>query len=186
VADVECAIPHRPRAETDTRLLTAIAARQHGVVTGADLAAAGFGRGAVARRVADGRLRRLHASVFLLGPLHGPRTREMAAVLACGPGAVLSHQAAAALWGFGPAWRGAVDVIVAGRHPRRAGIRVHRGTLDPLDTRRREGVPTTSPARTLLDLAAVVPVARLENALEEAQVLKLVTPVQVAALLTQP
>jgi predicted transcriptional regulator of viral defense system len=140
------------------RAVMALAARQHGVVTTADLAAAGIGPRGIAKRVAEARLRRLHRGVFLVGPLPGPHMHEMAAVLACGHGAVVSHHAAAVLWGIRPVWRGPIDVTVAGRQPRPgAGIRVHRArTLEPRDTRRREGIPLTAPARTLLDLASVV------------------------------
>jgi very-short-patch-repair endonuclease len=114
--------------------------------------------------------------VFLVGPLIGRWTREMAAVLACGDGAVLSHRSAASLWALRPAWRGPVDVT-APRQPRPgATITVHRKRLDPRDTRRREGVPVTAPARTLLDIASLLPERDLARAVEEAQVLKLVTP----------
>jgi very-short-patch-repair endonuclease len=162
-----------------------VAARQHGVVTTADLAAAGIGARGVARRLADGWLRRLHRGVFLVGPLHGARTKEMAAVLACGSGAALSHCSAAALWGMTRPWLGPLEVTVTeGASRGCAGIRVHRvQSVDPRDTRRREGVPTTSPARTLLDIAALVTSAQLSRALEEAQVQRLVTARQVAALL---
>lgn len=86
--------------------------------------------------------------MYLVGPLTGPLTYEMSAVLACGPGAVLSHRSAAALWRISPAWRGPIDVTVAGSHPRsRRGVRVHRSRS--LEATRRERVPLTAPARTL-------------------------------------
>jgi very-short-patch-repair endonuclease len=153
-----------------------LAARRHGVVTAADLAAAGLVRRAVSRRVAQGRLRRLHRGVFLVGPLEGPRTREMAAVLAVGHDAAISHRSAAALWEIlPPVDDPIVDVSVTRGHPRhRPGIQVHR-------TRRlhrsvNAGIPVTTPLRTLVDLAAVSVDAReLERAVEEAQVRRLVT-----------
>ncbi len=75
-----------------------------------------------------------------------------AAVLACGPGAVLSHRSALALWGLTPNWPSRFDLIVPGdRRPK--GIRVHRATLAPHDIRRRDRIAVTSPARTLLDCA---------------------------------
>jgi very-short-patch-repair endonuclease len=143
----------------------------------ADLAAAGLSRGAVARRVADGRLRRLHCGVFLVGPLPVARTREMAAVLACGESSVVSHRAAAAMWGIRQPRHGDVDVTVTARHPRdKRGVRVHRTRhLDPQDVTRREGVPITTAARTLLDLACTVDGRELARALEEAEVQRLVT-----------
>jgi very-short-patch-repair endonuclease len=157
------------------RGLMVLAQRRHGVVTTAELMAAGIGPRGIARRVADGRLRRLHRGVFLVGPLIGPRTHEMAAVLACGPGAVLSHRSAAALWRIRPAWHGPIDVTVAGTQPRsRRGIRIHRSRA--LEAAHREGVPVTAPARTLLDIAALVSERDLARAVEEAQVLRLTTP----------
>jgi predicted transcriptional regulator of viral defense system len=165
------------------RVVAGIAARQHGVVTTAQLVAAGIGPRGIAGRVRDGRLRRLHRGVFLFGPLTGPWTREMAAVLACGEGAVVGYQAAGALWRIRPPWHGPIDVIVT-RHPRPGPkIRIHRARLDVRETRRREGIPVTSPARTLLDLAAVVDERDLARALNEAQVLRLVTPQELAQII---
>jgi very-short-patch-repair endonuclease len=102
----------------------------------------------------------------------------MAAVLACGETAVLSHRSAAALWGIRHAWLGPPEVTVTdGASRGRPGISVRRTrVLTAADTRRREGVPVTAPARTLLDLAAVVDRPDLARALNEAQVLRLVTP----------
>jgi predicted transcriptional regulator of viral defense system len=109
------------------RALSAIAARQHGVVGLADLSAAGIARGALAHRVAEGRLSRLHRGIYLVGPVRTPHTREIAAVLAAGDGAVLSHRSAAALLGIGAPPAGLVEVTVAGRKARhRPGIRIHR------------------------------------------------------------
>src|SRR4051795_3682340 len=169
--------PQRLELATE-RALSTIAVRQHGVLTSAQLAAAGVGQRGVSRRVADGRLGRLHRGVFLLGRLIGPWTREMAAVLACGATAVLSHRSAAVLWGVLRAWYGLPEVTVTdGRSRGRPGLRVYRTTrLDPRETRRREGVPVTAPARTLFDIASVIPERDLARAVEEAQVLRLVTP----------
>jgi very-short-patch-repair endonuclease len=78
--------------------------------------------------------------------------RAMAAVLACGPGAVLSHGSAAALWGFFKRWDEPFEVTVA-RDRRPRDIRVHRCQLTPADKKRQLGIPVTSPARTVLDCA---------------------------------
>src|SRR5215212_2302837 len=81
------------------RALAALAARQYGVVSGAQLQALGVDRNAIAYRVRIGRLHRVHRGVFAVG--HGALTRNgrlLAAVLACGDGAVLSHRSAARLW----------------------------------------------------------------------------------------
>jgi very-short-patch-repair endonuclease len=106
----------------------------------------------------------------------------MAAVLACGGAAVLSHRSAAVLWGLLRAWYGPPEVTVTdGRSRGRPDLRVYRTRwLDPRETRRREGVPVTAPARTLLDLATVISERDLARAVEEAQVLRLVTPRQLA------
>jgi len=154
--------------------VAALAARQHSVVTGEQLAAAGLGQHAIARRVRDGRLRRMHRGIYLAAPLPAPLTPEMAAVLACGDSAVLSHESAAALWGLRPRPDGDVDVTVAGRRVRpRRGIRIH--SARELAAARRHGIPVTTPARTLLDLAAHLPQRELDRAVEEAQLKRLVT-----------
>jgi len=100
----------------------------------------------------------------------------MAAVAAYGEGALLSHTSAGALWALCQAPPDVVHVTVHGRsaHPRE-GICVHRTTLHPADMTRREGIPVTSPARTLLDLATEVSRRNLARAAEEAQVHRLVT-----------
>jgi very-short-patch-repair endonuclease len=152
------------------------AARRHGVITTAQLAQAGVTKDAVASRLRRGWLRRLHRGVYLVGPLEGPLTRPMAAVAACGEGALLSHDSAAALWGLRPAPAGPVHVTVNGRWAhRRDGIRVHEGAIHPADITTHHQVPVTSPARTLLDLAAQTTQRQLDRAVNEARVLRLVT-----------
>ena len=157
-----------------------IAARQHGVVVLWQLAAAGLERGAVAHRVAQGRLIPIHRGVYLLGPLKAQFTDAMAAVLACGDGAVLSHHAAAALYGLRPAQAtpGDIDVTVPARNARtRPGIHVHRVRwLAPTEVTRHEGIPVTTPHRTLLDLATMLAPSELTRALEQAQVHGLMDP----------
>ena len=97
----------------------------------------------------------------------------MAAVLACGEGAVLSHTSAAALWGLRPSASSMIDVTVPGRGGRRpqAGIRLHRSSLTEADVTTRDRIPTTTPARTLLDAAGVFPAAGLRRAVAQAQAL---------------
>jgi very-short-patch-repair endonuclease len=158
----------------DARVM-AIARRQHGVVTAQQLAAAGLVPKAIARRVAQGRLKRLHRGVYLVASLPAQLTAEMAATLACGDNAVLSHHSAAALWGIRPRQPGAIHVTVPGERPRaRNGIRTHRARK--LDRTTRHRIPTTTPARTLLDLAPLLLQAQFDRSLEEAQVQRLVTP----------
>ena len=97
-----------------------------------------------------------------------PKAVWMASVLAGGPGAVLSHEASAALWDL-LRFAGLPQVTVRGRAGQRPGLRVHCGSFEPDETTVRDAIPTTTVARTLLDLAAVVPVHRLEWAVAEAE-----------------
>ncbi len=150
--------------------MAAVAERQHGVVTFGQLREAGFTSSAIERRLQSGRLRLLHRGVYLVLPFPLPHTAEMAAVLACGPGALLSHLSAAALWGWRGGVAGPLDVAVVRKCGRRPGIRAHRvGTLAEQERTVREGIPVTSPARTLIDLAAVLPARELEQACARAE-----------------
>ncbi|HEX2104548.1 MAG TPA: type IV toxin-antitoxin system AbiEi family antitoxin domain-containing protein [Solirubrobacteraceae bacterium] len=105
-----------------------LAARQHGVVSRGQLRALGLGDGAIDRRASRGSLHRLHRGVYAVGhPLLTPRGHWLAAVLACGTGAVLSHAAAAALWELRATAAVSIDVTAAGSGARkRPGVRVHR------------------------------------------------------------
>jgi predicted transcriptional regulator of viral defense system len=166
----------RRRAGELDCLIDGLASQQHGIVAGAQLRRLGLDDRRVRRRVEAGRLHRIHQGVYAVGyrPLsaHG---RRMAAVLACGSGAVLSHRSAAALWGLRENRRGSYDVTAPNRRGRiPAGIEAHRdGTLVPADRTVLHGIPCTSVERTLLDLAAVVPVGELRKAISEAEVLRL-------------
>jgi very-short-patch-repair endonuclease/predicted transcriptional regulator of viral defense system len=161
------------------RRIAEIAGKQLGVVSAAQLRAAGFGEGAIKRRLRAGRLHRIHRGVYLVG--HGVAAEgatEMAAIVACGPGSAISHRSAARLWGLPSlaSWRTPVEVTVPGRDPgRKRAIRVYRvGDLDARDVRSALGIPATSPARTLLDLAAVLPMGAIEGAIAEARAHRLV------------
>jgi hypothetical protein len=124
-------LPHGIHAESSPppgdRPLAAVAARQWGVISRSQLEALGLGRGAIAWRVREGRLHRLHAGVYAVGHKRvGREGRYLAAVLACGPGAALSHRAAAAWWGLLASDATRVDVSASrGRHGG-PGIRLHR------------------------------------------------------------
>jgi hypothetical protein len=153
-----------------------LAERQHGVVSLAQLKSFGLSARAVRDRVASGRLTRIHRGVYAVG--HGRLTmhgRWMAAVLAYGPRAVLSHRSAAALRGIRPDNRSRSDVTVPSPSARsRAGIDVHTSaSLQPADLGVVDGVPCTSLARTLLDLADVVDARGVERAVDQAEVLRL-------------
>jgi very-short-patch-repair endonuclease len=156
--------------------IAALAGRQHGVVALPQLVGLSLGARAVAARVAAGRLHRLHRGVYAVGhPLLTAEARWMAAVLACGEGALLSHRSAAILWGLRESGGPRVDVSATRRVGRgRAGIRVHwRPSLGVADSRSCRGVPCTSVARTLLDLAAVLRPSELEHACDRAEQLRL-------------
>ena len=139
------------------------------------LLAAGFVARSIAHRVETGRLIRLHRGVYAVGHRPpSPHARAMAAVLACGPGAVLSHRSAAALWDLGR-WPREVEVIArnARQHD---GIRVHRSrTLTRADITRHYAIPVTTPARTLKDLARVLNPPALTRAVNEARLRQLVS-----------
>ncbi|MFI5040070.1 MAG: type IV toxin-antitoxin system AbiEi family antitoxin domain-containing protein, partial [Solirubrobacterales bacterium] len=105
---------------TDLRL-AAVAGRQYGVISLDQLRALGLSRSAVQDRAYSGRLHRIHHCTYSLVPLTllGRDGRAMAAVLACGPGAVLSHRSAAALHGIRATARTNIDVTIPGRSPRK-------------------------------------------------------------------
>jgi len=164
-------------ADDKDRRLAALAAMQWGVVSRAQLSGAGLDKDAVARRVARGRLHRLHPGVYAVGHTAlRAEARWLAAALACGPGAVLSHVTAGAIWDLRPASTAAIDVTVPSGAGRAAphGVRLHRhAALRPEEVTVRDGLPVTTPARTLLDLAATRPRRELERALDQAEVLQL-------------
>jgi len=160
------------RPEEAERAVSALARRQHGVVSWEQLAGFGLTAGWVQHRVARGWLRRLHRGVYLVGPLEVQHSRAMAATLAAARGALLSHYSAAVLWDLRPPREGPMEITVVGREIRqRDGIRMHTVTdLHPTDMNRNHGIPVTSPARTLLDLATTATPRDLARATEEAQV----------------
>jgi very-short-patch-repair endonuclease len=153
--------------------------RQHGVVTRAALLELGFGSRSIEHRVASGRLHLVSPGVYAVGrPELTPRGRWMAAVLACGDGAVLSHRSAAELWGIGYEERGRIDVSIRRKSKiTRKGITVRaRPSLDAGSVVRRFGIPVTHPVQTLIDLATELKIMRLERAVNEADKLDLVDP----------
>ena len=154
-----------------------LATRQGGAVSLEQLRALGMSTRATHRRVATGRLHRVHLGVFAVGHLAlTPDGRRWADVLACGPRAVLSHRSAAVLWGLIGDERGR-DVIVRGRPGGRAtprGVRLHRPRrLDDDEIAEIRGLAVTTVPRTLVDLAAVLRPDRLGRAVHEAEFLGL-------------
>ena len=165
-----------------------MAAERDGVLSLAQLRACGLDADAVARRVAAGRLHRVHRGVYAVG--HAGltlRARFRAAVLACPDGAALSHFAAAVFWRFSTWEERRIEVTTVGSGGRRIdGVRVHRSrTLDERDVLRRDDLRVTSPARTLLDLAAVLPETALRSIVRRAQAQHSVSIRQILELLAR-
>lgn len=158
-----------------------VAERQLGLITTAQLEAAGIGRGAIAARRGRGLLHPVHRGVYLVGhatPV--PGARALAAVLACRPKAFVSHSSAALLWGLTEAEPQETEVTIPERNCRsRAGIIVHKTrSLHPHDRTTKFGIPITSPARTAIDYASTSSYGEAERAIAEAFALKLVTEPQ--------
>jgi predicted transcriptional regulator of viral defense system len=158
------------------RLIAALAERQDGVVSRIQLLALDVGEGAIKLRLRTGRLHQLHVGVYAVGHrVMSERGRLRAALLACGPGAVVSHRSAARLWGLRWAHPARPEIIVSGRsHRRRPGVAIHRPrVIRAEDVTSIAGFPTTTPARTLFDLAHDAPRRELADALEQADVRRL-------------
>jgi hypothetical protein len=149
--------------------------RQWGVASLAQLRAAGLSADAVERRVRSGHLHRIYRGVYAVG--HRALRAEghrLAAVLACGPGAVLSHRSAAAHWELLATSQERIDVTAPRSRQGAPGIRLHTSrSLDAKDTTNHENIPITTVHRTLLDLAATVRDDQLERALAQAMYLQL-------------
>jgi very-short-patch-repair endonuclease len=130
-----------------------------------------MGRTAIARRLEQGRLHELHRGVYVVGVRRiSKRGRWMAAVLACGKHAVLSHRSAARLWDILPPASEWVEVTRPDRRLRRDGIVGHRGSVRADEREVIDGIPVTSPFRTVFDLASVLDRRGLERAFHEAEV----------------
>lgn len=159
------------RKEVEDRI-AAVAGAQHGVITAVQLGQAGVSPAGISRRARRGNLRRLHRGVYLVGPILLSWTREMAASLAAGGRALVSHTSAIPLWGLGgesaraPAavvgldWQALAPIHVSVTHgnPRRQdGLRFHRVAGIPASQQAtRFGIPVTSPARTILDVSSIL------------------------------
>lgn len=147
-----------------------LASLQQGVVTRRQLLAVGVGRRAIEGRLRGGRLHSLHRGVYVVGHTAlAPLTRETAALLACGPHAVLSHHSAAPVW-----WaldhdehRPGEVTITRGARRSRSDVRVHESSLHPADIKVRHRLPVTSAERTLIDVARDVEPSWLERTIED-------------------
>jgi very-short-patch-repair endonuclease len=166
------------------RAIGALAARQHGTVGRAQLLGLGVTPGEIELRVKRRRLIPLFPGVYAVGHTAlTQRGRWMAAVLAGGSGAVLSHRAAAGLHGL--LSTAAVDVTVRTQRRSRKGVRFHQAVIPPDERTVVDGIPVTTAARTILDLAAGAPEHRVEKAIHEAEVQRLGDVVSLDDLLTR-
>lgn len=167
------------RGPTDPRVrgphaderIAALAAGQHGVVSRTQLLDARITGTMVKKRITRGHLVPLHRGVYAVGHAHlRPNGYRLAAVLAVGPGAVLSHRDAAALHGLRDGGGVRIDVSTPAERRSTRRIRVHgRRALGAQDVTTVDGIPVTTVARTLVDLAEVVPADALRKALNEAE-----------------
>jgi hypothetical protein len=150
-----------------------LARGQHGVVARRQLAQIGLDDDAICHRIAGGRLHRLHPGVYAVGHLALPREGGwMAAVLAAGDGAVLSHASAAALWGLMPPAR-LPEVTVPRSSRSTPRLRRHCSFLAPDEVAMQKAIPVTSVARTLFDMAVQTRPWEFERLVREAEFLKL-------------
>jgi len=157
-----------------------LAGRQHGVVTAAQARAAGLSADAVRHRVRAGWLVRLHRGVYRIGPLGTRWTAQMAALLAAGDSAALSHWSAAEVWGLIATPPEAIHLTTtrAGATSR-SGLRLHR--THSLRAAVHDGLRLITPVRTLQDIATRTRGHTLERAVEEAQIRRLTTEAELRA-----
>jgi very-short-patch-repair endonuclease len=150
-----------------------VAGRQHGVVTSAQLYEAGIDKDGVRWRVAAGRLHRLYRGVYAVGHRSlSWRGRWLAAVLAAGDGAALSHTSAAALWEFLRPIQGPIHLSLPAtvRRKSRPGLQLHRSrTLTPSHITSRHGIAVTTPARTIEDIRGSTEPYLFRRALRQAE-----------------
>ena len=154
-------------------LIAELAERQHGVLAYLQLRAIGVGRGGIEHRVKCGRLHRIHRGVYAVGHrILTPDGWRLAAVLAAGPGAVLSHESAADLWCIRDMAR-PLHVVSVPRHVRLPSVETHHVTLPADEVTTVRGIPVTTVPRTILDLAAKRPEREIARLIHEAEVKRL-------------
>jgi Transcriptional regulator, AbiEi antitoxin len=165
------------------RAILELARRQHGVLARGQLVELGLSASNIEYRLRAGRLHAHHRGVYGLGPLQSKLSRWMAAVLAGGPGAVLSHRSAAQLWGLLDGFTAPIHLTVPTARRGRGGIRCHRSSLPDDERTVVEGIPVTTVPRTALDCAADMSARRVERMINEADVRRLYDRLSVPALL---
>lgn len=181
---IERAVHVGSTARAPDRAMEELARGQHGVVARRQLLRLGMSREAIATRLQRRHLHEVHLGVYVVGARRiSRRGRWMAAVLASGEEAVLSHRSAARLWRLLPLAAERIDVTRSNRRVRRDGIVGHRAKLREDEWVVEDGIPVTSPFRTIFDLAAVVSMRELERAWHEAEVRRLTDRVSLPMLL---
>jgi very-short-patch-repair endonuclease len=170
---------------TVEEILARIARRQHGLVTRKQLLAAGISKEEIRRRIQKGALLVVHRGVYRVGH-RAPsiEARYLAAVLACGDGAVLSGQAAGYLWGLIKGTAPPPEVTAPRRRNVR-GVRTRQARHGEINGTKWRGVPITTVPRTLVDLSSLLQLEDLARACHEAGVLHRTTPRQVEKVLTE-
>jgi len=144
--------------------------RQYGVISTRQLEELGYARDAVARAALRGQLHRLYRGVYAVGHRYlNDHGRHLAAVLACEPGAMLSHQSAGWLWGLLASPSGTIHVTAPTRRHAKSSLRLHFATLAEDDLAIRDGIPVTGVPRTMLDLAASLSRHRFDRVLERSE-----------------
>lgn len=169
--NVDPAWRHQPRTREASARLARLAAAQHGVVAHRQLRELGLSSSAIGRRIERASLHRMHRGVYAVGhPAISQLGRWMAAVLAAGEFAVLSHRSAGALWGIASESRAGTEVIVPARAHNRKSIRVHLSSVPADERTTRDRIPVTEPMRTLVDLATTLAPHRLQRAADLARI----------------
>jgi hypothetical protein len=167
-------------------LIGELADRQHGCVAHWQLRRIGAGRGAIEHRLRRGRLHRVHRGVYAVGHrILTPDGWRMAAVLAAGPDAVLSHYSAADMWGLRTSARRRYDVTVSRQVRSRPTIRMHQALLSTDEVARLRAIPVTTVPRTILDVAATAPQREVARLIHESEVKRLWDPLSLHDLLAR-
>jgi hypothetical protein len=167
------------------RRIAALAKRQHGYITHAQLISQGLGRGAIQWRIKIGRLIPVYHGVYAVGhlPTH-PVDRAYAALLACGESSDLGYGTAMCVWGLWRRWEIPFEVIVPSRRTT-SGVKIHRALLTAADRRIQLGLRVTSPARTLLDMTPRLTDKQLRRGVNKLRLEHGLTPEQIADVVTR-
>lgn len=170
----ECDIERRKATQGRSRgadaAVATLAGAQEGVVSRVQLFALGLSRDEIGGRIRAGRLHIIHRGVYAVGHARLSRNgRYRAAVLFAGRGAVLSHASAADLWELRPPGKAGIHVTVPSDRRGDSVVRTHRAQLDPEEMTTRQGIPVTTPLRTILDVAPTLTEKQLERLIRNAE-----------------